>query len=245
MSITPQALYDVLDATWPAAKTVAYGPWTLRDGAGGGKRVSAATANGSVTEIDVTHAETAMTAMGQTPLFMIRDDDDALDQMLGAMGYDIVDPVVMYACPAALLTDIPIPRVTVFTIWEPLAMMVEIWAKGGIGPARLDVMHRAAGPKTGFMARWNEKPAGAGFGAIYKGTAMLHAIEILSHQRQQGVAKWMMRQAAFWAVENGAPTLSVVCTTANEGANRLYTSLGMDVVGHYHYRQKPGTKDMT
>lgn len=245
MSVSPQTLYDVLDATWPADKTVAYGPCTVRAGAGGGKRVSAATANGDIAEADITHAENAMTAMGQVPLFMIRDGDGGLDQMLDARGYEIVDPVVMYACPAKLLTDIPIPRVTVFSIWEPLAIMVEIWAKGGIGPARLDVMRRAKGPKTGFLARWNEKPAASAYGAIHDGTAMLHAIEVLDHQRRMGVGKWIMRMAAFWAVEQGADTLSVVCTTANTSANRLYTSLGMEVVGHYHYRQKPGTKDMT
>jgi GNAT superfamily N-acetyltransferase len=51
------------------------------------------------------------------------------------------------------------------------------------------------------------------------------------------MAGWLMRKAAFWAAENGAHTISVLCTTANEGANGLYRSLGMTPVGHYHYRQ--------
>ena len=41
--ITAQDLYDVVDTTWPAAATHAIGCFTLRDGQGGGKRVSAAT----------------------------------------------------------------------------------------------------------------------------------------------------------------------------------------------------------
>ena len=48
---------------------------------------------------------------------------------------------------------------------------------------------------------------------------------------------WMMRQAALWAVEQGAQELAVLCTTANNAANGLYKSLGFSAKGHYHYRQ--------
>ena len=66
-----ETLYGVIDATWaPAAMTQA-GPWTIREGQGGGQRVSAATANGPVTEADLPQAEAAMRALGQTPLFGI------------------------------------------------------------------------------------------------------------------------------------------------------------------------------
>ncbi|MEL6679458.1 MAG: GNAT family N-acetyltransferase, partial [Pseudomonadota bacterium] len=37
-------LYDAVEATWPAAHMWQQDGWTMRDGAGGGKRVSAATA---------------------------------------------------------------------------------------------------------------------------------------------------------------------------------------------------------
>jgi N-acetylglutamate synthase len=43
----------VLEATWPPAARHRAGPWVLRDGAGGGKRVSAATAEGPVTAADL------------------------------------------------------------------------------------------------------------------------------------------------------------------------------------------------
>jgi len=74
-------------------------------------------------------------------------------------------------------------------------------------------------------------------------TAMVHAIEVLEHQRRQGMGAWIMRAAAFWAAKQGARTVSVMCTDENLGANRLYTSLGMRVVGHYHYRYLPDEKD--
>jgi len=236
VSVVAQQLYDVCDATWPPAAMHELGPWAIRDGQGGGKRVSAATANSTVSDSDIAQAEAAMEDMGQTALFMIRDGDDALDKQLEVRGYAIVDPVVMYSIPVSDLTDVAIPRVTTFCIWEPLAIMAEIWAKGGIGPARLNVMGRAA-QKTGILSRWNEQPAGTAFAAISDGVCMVHAVEILEHQRRQGVGVWMMRQAAFWAAQQGAKELAVLCTTANIGANGLYKSLGFSVKGHYHYRQ--------
>ena len=51
-------LYEVLDATWPAASMARVGPWTIREGAGGGKRVSAATAETAWTDGDIAEAGT-------------------------------------------------------------------------------------------------------------------------------------------------------------------------------------------
>lgn len=242
MTTSAQKLYDVCDATWPAACMQTVGAWTIRDGQGGGKRVSAATANMAVNTNDIAQAETAMRDIGQDPLFMIRDGDDALDGQLEERGYAAVDPVVMYTIPVEKLTDVAIPRVTTFCVWEPLAIMAEIWAKGGIGPTRLDVMARAT-QKTTILSRWNEQPAGAAFAAISDGVCMVHAVEILKHQRRQGVGNWIMRQAGFWAADNGAHEVAVLCTTANAGANGLYKALGFRVKGHYHYRQLQ--KDMS
>lgn len=227
----------IVDGTWPAARYERLGPFQLRQGRGGGSRVSAASALGPATEADIDAAEAAMQAMGQKRLFCLRPMDKALDTQLAAREYDILDPVNIYACPVDRLTDIPIPRVTVFTIWEPLAIMREIWAQGGIGPERIAVMNRAKGPKTGFLLRRNDQPAGTSFAALHDGIAMVHALEVLPEHRRQGLGAWAMRAAAFWAQENGAKTLSVICTKANDGANGLYHALGMEIVDEYHYRQ--------
>ncbi len=238
MSAGAARLFEVCDQTWPAARRWRDGPWTLRDGQGGGKRVSAATANGPVTEKDIAAAEAAMREMGQRPLFMIRAGEDMLDAALAARRYLIVDPVVIYTSPIDVLTDVVLPRVTAFTIWEPLAIMVEIWAKGGIGPARLRVMARAQ-TKTGILARWNEMPAGVAFAAVFDGVCMVHAVEVLPHQRKQGVARWIMRAAGFWGRAHGAQKVAVLCVATNKAANALYQSMGFVPAGSYHYRQSP------
>jgi len=160
-----QTLYEVCARTWPAASQAQVGSWTIRDGAGGGQRVSAATCDGPVQ--DIAAAEAAMGALGQVPLFMIRSGEADLDGALEARGYAIKDPVNVYACPVSHLTDRPIPKVTAFTIWEPLHIMRDIWHSGGIGAERIAVMERCTAPKTGLLGRLNDHPAGAGYCAIH------------------------------------------------------------------------------
>ena len=243
MMPTETQLFEAVDATWPAARFVRAGRWTLRDGQGGGNRVSSATAMGPVTVGDIEAAENAMIDKGQEPLFMIRGIDAALDAKLAARGYQVIDPVVLLTAPVKSLAEVPIPPLTTFTIWEPLAIMDEIWAKGGVGPARRAVMARA-GTKTAVFARWKDKPAGVAFVALSGKIAMVHAVEVLEHQRRQGVAQWIMRQAAVWAARQGATTLAVLCTKENAPALGLYSALGFAPSGQYHYRVKPDSGDL-
>ena len=237
--------FAVVDGTWPAASYRRLGPATLREGRGGGSRVSATTIEGAFTEADLDAAEQAMDAMGQRRIFQIRPGDDALDTALEARGYAVLDPVNIYSCPVETLCDLPIPRVTVLTVWEPLAIMREMWAAGGIGPERIEVMKRAEGPKTGLLGRLHDKPAGVAFAAIHDGVVMVHAVEVVPFQRRKGMAQWFLRAAAFWGRDNGAHTLSVVCTVANTPANALYSGMGMSKVGHYHYRHMPQEESRT
>jgi len=236
---TDPKYYAVAEATWPAAQKHELGPITLRNGMGGGSRVSAATVRGQVTTGDLSAAEAAMREMGQAPLFMVRDGEDALDAMLDESGYIVKDPVNLWSCPAAQLSDAASTLETTYSIWDPLEIQREIWASAGFGLQRLAVMDRVKGAKTALLGRKDDKPAGAGFCAIHDGVAMVHALEILPFQRRKGMAGEMMQQAAFWALENGADTLAVLCTKGNEGANGLYGSLGMTSVGQYHYRILP------
>lgn len=229
-------LYDVIDNTWPAIEKTEVGPWTIREGQGGGNRVSAATANQNTAPDEIEAAEKAMRGLNQTPLFMIRENDANLDRALDVRGYSIKDPVNIYIAPIDAIATIQPPPVTAFSVWKPLAIQIDIWAAGGISQSRVDIMHRADGPKTSLIGRLNDHPAAAGFVAIHKDIAMVHALEIVPYQRRQNMGIYAMRRGAFWAKDQGATHISCVCTTANIGANALYSSLGMKVVGHYHYR---------
>lgn len=231
-------LFAVLEATWPAAACARSGPWLIRDGQGGGKRVSAATAAADWVAGDIASAEAEMQALGQTPLFLLREGEQALDAALAARGYSVVDPVVIYAASCAAIGTPPPAPLAAFAHWPPLAIAVDLWAAAGIGPARLAVMERVAGPKTAILGRIADRASGAAFVAVDHTCAMLHALEVAPTLRRQGGANNILRLAACWAQDHGAATLSLVVTQANAGARALYASLGMEVVGQYHYRQK-------
>lgn len=236
---TAHQLYEAIEATWPAATTTRTGPWAIRDGQGGGKRVSAATAEDAWTPKDIPAAEQAMTALNQPPLFWIRDGETTLDTHLATLGYNVIDPVTLFAAPTATLAHRP-PPVTTFLIPDPLAIMAEIWATGGIGPARLAVMARAANPKTTILGRTDDQPAGTGFAAIHDRIAMVHALEVLPTFRRQGTARNMMHALAEWAQTHHATHIALAVTDANTAACTLYRVLGMQAVGRYHYRIKEG-----
>lgn len=228
-----EALFDALDATWPAAATRTVGPWLVRDGQGGGKRVSCASTTDQ--DADLAPMEAAQAALGQPPLVMVRGDQNRLRSRLENAGYSLKDPTQLYAAPAADLVAEP-PRVTVFTTdWPPLAILREVWAEGGIGPARLKVMDRAKGPKTVLMGRVNDRPGAAAYLAIHDNIAMIHALEVLKTRRRAGLARHMMGVAAKWAQDHGAHTLALAVTQANGPANALYSSLNMRVMGKYTY----------
>ncbi len=234
----PARLLEVVEATWPAASRTRIGPWTIRDGQGGGKRASAATADDPVAARDIPVAERAMADLGQRPLFMIRAGDEPLDDLLSRADYELLDPVDIFAIPLADL-ELPAPhRLGAIPSWPPLAIQREIWAAGGIGPARIAVMERACSPKITFLSRRDDRPAGTAFAAIHDGVAMVHALEVLPEYRRRGVARALMAGARKWALHEGAADLALVVAKANTGAQGLYSSLGMARVGQYHYRMK-------
>lgn len=231
--MTPALLAEVMETTWPAARRWQLGPFTLRDGAGGGKRVSAASAEGPFTAQDLDAAEAAM----PEPLFLIRPGDETLDAALDARGWRIVDPVVAYAAPVATLAA-DLPGLTAFPHWPPLEIARALWAEGGIGPARIAVMDRVTSPKVALLGRAGDRPAGVAFVACHGAEAMLHALEVREPQRRQGLGRNLLHAAANWAASQGATRLSLVVTRQNVAARALYARLGMQVVGQYHYRMK-------
>jgi len=235
--MTPADLSALIDATWPPAATRRAGPFRLREGQGGGQRVSAATAEAEWQQADIAAAEAAQRDLGQVPLFMIRAGEEALDAALAARGYRVVDPVVLYRAPLADLATEPPPPITTFCLWPMLQIMRELWAEGGIGPGRIAVMERAGPPKTAILGRVNDRAAGVAFVAGHGASAMLHALHVIPGQRRQGIAVKMMRATAFWALDHGLSELFVAVTEANAPARALYASLGMSIVGKYHYRK--------
>ncbi|SOC13872.1 GNAT family N-acetyltransferase [Rhodobacter maris] len=229
--------FAVIDATWPPATTRRGGGFLVREGLGGGSRVSCASLETPFEAADIAAAEAAHRALGQEPKFMARPGEEALDAALAARGYELFDPVVIHAAPLSKLST-DVPPVTAFVHWPPLAITREVWAETGIGAERQAVMERVTGPKAAVLGRIRDRAAGAAFIALHERTAMLHALTVLPEYRRAGLARAIMAEAARWAAEAGAEDLSLVVTRANVPANALYQSLGMEVVSAYHYRRE-------
>lgn len=237
MTCPATGLDDALAATWPAAETLACGPFTLRRSPGGGSRVSAATWDTDVlpdpTDIDAAIA--VMRRWRQVPRFRIRAGQARLDARLAAQGFLRHDPTGIYAAPLDALPGPP-PRLSTFSIWPPLAIQNDIWRAAGIGPDRRAVMDRVSGPRTAILGRIGDRPGGTAFVAAQGTIAMLHAMEVRPPARRRGLARHMIAHAATWARAGGCTHLAVAVTEDNAAACALYAGLGMTVGSRYHYR---------
>jgi len=238
---TPPGIHRIMaavDATWPPAEYLEVGPWVLRRGDGGGQRVSAASTTDQSAEI--APAEAGMRAWSQTPLFRLTPDQAQLDRRLADAGYAVKDPVALYAAPVASLADGRDETVKVFRVTSPLALVDEIWRRGGIGPGRRAVMTRPTGPRMTFLARAGDRPVGVAFVAVDGDIAMIHAIEVAPEHRRKGGGVLLMRGAASFAAEQDAAWLALAVTEANAPARALYERLGIARAGSYHYRIASG-----
>lgn len=236
MSADP-ALLDAFEATWPAAEYADCGGIRVGRGLGAGGRVSSARPVGPWTEADLDAAIACQDDWQQARMFRALDDDAALIAALAGRGFARINPTSIMQAPVTALTDREIPPVTTFALWPPLAIERSIWAAGNIGPARQAVMDRVTGPKTSILGRIEDRAAGAAFVAIHGPVAMIHAIETEPALRRKGVAGWMIRQAAFWAADQGADCLGLAVSRANTGAVALYNRLGFVEAHGYAYYQ--------
>ncbi|MCU0907039.1 MAG: GNAT family N-acetyltransferase [Rhodobacteraceae bacterium] len=236
MTAPPAAdLLAALEATWPPRARARVGPWVIRDGMGGGSRVSAATAAGPVTGKDVAAAVAAMAALGQAPVVQVRPGQADLDAVLAALGWRIADPTLILAMDigdAGLACE----GNGFATAWPPDAAAGRLWDRLGIGAARQAVMDRVAGPKTVIAAEVDGHPAGLVFAALDQRIGMVHAMAVDPAFRRRGLARGMLAAAARWARQGGADTLALAVTDANGPARALYGAAGFVPVTGYHYR---------
>lgn len=211
--------FEAVDATWPAAQFHHHDGWIIREGLGGGKRVSAASGSG-----DIELAERAQKSLGQDLLFMIRPQDGDLDAQLAARGYEIIDPVVILA------KTLPSTGNSNSTTQGATQASVDIWEKGGIGPERRAVMDRAKGPKTIV-----QMTGGCAFVSCHKDVAMIHALEVDQDHRRKGIGRTLEQAASEWSP---VPTIAALTVETNTASRGLFTAAGYKEVSKYHYRIK-------
>ena len=230
------SIFETIDLTWPAEEFVELPKWKLRKSKNNGKRASAATAIGKSSIPDIKFVENILAEWCQDKLFMIKAGENSLDEALEKRGYCIVDPTNIWSISAEALSAQQIPFVTAFSIFPPLAIQREIWKTNGIDASRIEIMNRVKKPRTTIFGRTNAKPAASAFVAVANKIAMVHALIVDHKCRRQGMGKFVMQKAGAWARQQGAESVAVLCTKQNQSANNFYKTLGMRVIGEYHYR---------
>lgn len=232
------ALARAFETTWPAAEYAQAGGFRVGHGLGAGGRVGSAFTIGNWMPTDIDAAINIHFNWKQRALFSTLDTETKLQDELETRNFLIEKPSLIMAAPTKVLTDQVIPKIMTFTIWPPLSIQRDIWVEGNIDARRQAIMDRVTTFKTSILGRIEDRAAGTAFAALNQDVAMLHALEIAPEFRRKGLAGWMIRQAAFWAEENGASRLALAVLRDNAGAVSLYESLGFRVVTGYRYYAK-------
>lgn len=230
-------LLAALEATWPPAAidTDSVPGWKLRDGAGGGKRVSSAVSLGGR---DPEAPAAAMRARGERPLIQVPGSDPDLDALLAEAGWSEIDRTLLMIGPAEPLSTLDADRkIRSIEARCRLVLIEEIWEAGGVDAARRAVMARCPLPKTTVVARSDTSVTGVCFVAADGEVAMLHAMEVRADMRRQGAGRSTLAGAARFALDQGAAWLALAVTEANAAARALYEAAGMETVARYGYRQ--------
>jgi ribosomal protein S18 acetylase RimI-like enzyme len=241
--MTPSDWLAVIDATWAAPHRAHLGEWTIRQGKGGGSRVSSIAPTGDpgapLAEA-IGKAAAISRGWGQRPLFQIGPDDAALDALLESQGWRAEDHSIVYAGVADRLAQTTVPEgVMAIMVRGPLAALDKLWTAGGVGPARRAVMAATQARKETILLRLQDRAAAALFVACAGSTAMLHALHVAPEYRRRGLGLAAVAAAARRGMEMGATTLSLAVTSANQPARALYNTMGMTEVCTYHYRSEP------
>ena len=236
--MTPSSFWTASEVCWPPLNKKSIGPWIIREGEGGGNRVSSTTANDCFTKKDIFLAENHMSLLNQENIFHIRQKDSELDYILEGLGYSLVDKPLVYGSKIAKMSPPCVPPMTVFNIWPPLRIMKDIWKIGGTTDSRMAVMARCKVRKTAILGRIENKVAGCAFISEYKGIAILQSLFVLPNYRRKGLAGFIISESVKWASYKESSYLALMTDKYNKEARGLYDSLGMTVIDNYHYRVK-------
>lgn len=236
--MTPNSFWAASEICWPPLNKKNIGPWVIREGAGGGSRVSSTTANDFFTKEDIFIAENHMQLLNQKNIFQIREKDLELDNILDRLGYSLVDKTVVYGSKIAKMSSPCVPPMTAFNIWPPLRIMKDIWEIGGTTDSRISVMERCKVRKTAILGRIENKAAGCAFISEYKGIAILQALFVLPSYRRKGLARFLISESVKWVSYADSAYLALMTDKYNKEARGLYDSLGMKIIDKYHYRVK-------
>lgn len=241
--IAPDRLRAALAASWPAVEQADIGGFRIGRSAAReiGLLDGTACALGPWDADDLAAAIARAGAWGQPAAFHVTDDQQSLRSTLEAQGFALRKDLQIMAAPVGALTDQPLPPVTAFALWPPLAIQRDLWSEALIPPDQQAVMARVGIPHAALLGRVRDRAAGVGFVAVDGPVAVVHALQTVPGLRRLGVAGWMLRQAGFWAAEQGAEQLVLMVERDNQPAIALARGLGFRDLSGLGLLARPGT----
>ncbi|HEU5160730.1 MAG TPA: GNAT family N-acetyltransferase [Streptosporangiaceae bacterium] len=232
---------ELVAAAWPAHYTERLAGWRLRYAAGVTKRANSVLPLGDPGEprAAIEGAESFYAARGLPTVFSIGDGAwPGLDDVLGARGYEVVDPTLVMTLD---LADRPAPPITgahfAASIDDvPSSEWLDLWwSVDGRYSGGLDAATRIL---TGVPASYVRLGAGQ---AVGRGVAQgewygIYCMAVAPGARRRGLGRAVLRTLLARARLRGARRAYLVVVERNAPARRLYEREGFQVAGRYHYR---------
>ena len=168
---------------------------------------------------------------------------DELDAALAARGYLLDTPTLMMTAAtrevaaAALRPGSVPPGLSVDLDEEPDEAWLGVYRYRG-APLP-DVARRvlvSAPAQTFVSVRDGERTVAVGRGASSRGWTGVTAMQVAASHQRRGLGREVLAALAGWALERGDRCTYLQVAEANDGAQRLYRSVGFLAHHGYHYR---------
>jgi ribosomal protein S18 acetylase RimI-like enzyme len=230
-------------AAWPAPYTERLGGWLLRYAAGVTKRANSVLPLGDPGDLGpaIEGAESFYAARGLPTVFSIGDGAwPGLDGVLGARGYEVVDPILV------MTVDLPAPATTAAATPAehaggsiddyPSPEWLDLWRSvDGRYADQLDVAGQIL---TGVPASYVLLADGQ---AVGRGVAQgewygIYCMAVAPAVRRRGLGRAVLRTLLAAARRKGARRAYLIVLERNAAARRLYEQEGFRVAGRSHYR---------
>jgi ribosomal protein S18 acetylase RimI-like enzyme len=230
-------------AAWPAPHIERLGGWWLRYAAGVTKRANSVLPLGDPGDLRtaIDGAESFYAARDLPTVFSIGDGAwPGLDGVLGAGGYEVVDPTLVMTADLPGRSDGPLPNEhgPVSIDHFPSRAWLGLWSS--VDGRHGDQLAVAGKILTGVPASYVRLAAGQ---AVGRGVAQgewygIYCMAVAPAARRRGLGRAVLRTLLAVARREGARRAYLAVVERNEPARRLYEREGFRVAGRYHYRVK-------
>lgn len=246
MAATQIAQLEALTSSaWPALSTEVLDGWVMRFAAGYTKRANSVLplyAGALPDEAKVGYAEARYQAAGQPAIFKLTAASAALDAMLAARGYELVDVSSVQTLDLRGEAYQQDPQVTLWRQPDP------VWFEAFAGMSGLTPAQRTAASRmlagyacdTAFaVVRQHERIVACGFAVRQWDSVVLFDIVTDPAERRSGYGRRLVNSLLAWGQETGAVQALLQVVANNAPAVALYAGFGFAEQYQYWYRRQP------